>query len=101
MSCHLDVLPWVIPERCEGCSSCVGACRRQLLVMIETEPGVFMPWLDDVDRCTGCGLCEAACAWAAICLTSYVDEARAHFLRYRPSGIATGLGTETEQPLSP
>jgi ferredoxin len=52
--------------------------------MVETNPGVFVPWLDEVDLCTGCGLCESACAWAAICLTSYVDEARARFFKTRP-----------------
>jgi ferredoxin len=44
--------------------------------MIEVDEGVFVPWLDQLNRCTGCGRCEAACIWAAISLTSYVDEAR-------------------------
>lgn len=87
-----DALPWVIPERCEGCTGCVSACRSQLLSMIETEPGISIPWLDNVDRCTGCGLCEAACAWAAICLTSHVDEARQRFQNCRPIAPALASG---------
>ena len=83
-----EALPWVIPDRCEGCASCVSACRRRLLSMIETAPEIFVPWLEDVDQCTGCGLCESACAWGAICLTSYVDDARERFLKTRPLATA-------------
>src|SRR5512147_396427 len=86
---EISVLPWVIPEYCEGCASCISACRRGLLFMIETEQdGVFVPWMDDVDSCTGCGMCEAACPVSAICLTSYPQKARERFLRHRPSAAA-------------
>ncbi len=88
MSRNPEALPWVIPERCEGCAGCVSACRRELLSMVEAGPGLFVPWLDDIDECTGCGLCEAACAWGAICLTGYVEEARERFLKTRPLATA-------------
>lgn len=77
-------LPWVIPEQCEGCADCVGACPQRALVMVEASDGVFVPWLDAVDLCTGCGRCEAACTWGAISLTSYVDMARERLLTRRP-----------------
>ncbi len=56
--------------------------------MVEAGPGLFVPWLDDIDECTGGGLCEAACAWGAICLTGYVEEARERFLKTRPLATA-------------
>jgi|AGTN01.3.fsa_nt_gi Formate hydrogenlyase subunit 6/NADH:ubiquinone oxidoreductase 23 kD subunit (chain I) len=72
--------PWVTPEYCEGCADCLSACPRQCLTMEETRhDGVLIPWINDVSACTGCGKCEAACTWAAIALTSYVDEAMARF----------------------
>jgi len=50
--------------------------------MLETaNAGIFIPWLDNVDACTGCGKCQNACTWLAISLTSYVEEARARFLK--------------------
>jgi ferredoxin len=36
--------------------------------------------MDNVEVCTGCGRCEQSCIWAAISLTSYVEEARRRFL---------------------
>jgi len=72
--------PWVIPESCEGCADCVSACPPQCLSMWNTpHEGVMVPWMDNTDRCTGCGKCETSCTWAAISLTSYVDEAIARF----------------------
>jgi len=57
---------------------------------IETsEPGVFVPWLDRPHECTGCGLCEASCPWLAICLTSYVEDARNRLLINRPTQSRT------------
>ncbi len=98
MSRKSDARPWVIPERCEGCGSCVDACKRELLSMIETaQPQVFVPWLDEVDECTGCGQCETACIWGAICLTSYVEEARHRFLKNRPPAPVRD-GTNLVQP---
>ena len=93
-----NALPWVIPEYCEGCGSCVNACRHELLFMIENEQeGVLVPWMEDFDRCTGCGMCEAACPVSAICLTSYPDKARERFLRNRPSAVAPALKLNLEK----
>ena len=98
MSNNSEVLPWVIPEYCKGCTNCVSACRRELLFMIETEQeGAFVPWMDDVDHCTGCGMCEAACAWSAICLTSYVEKARERFIKDRPLSIVRALKLNTQR----
>lgn len=75
-----SAFPWVIPESCEGCADCVSACPPQCLSMWNTlHEGVMVPWMDNTDRCTGCGRCETSCTWAAISLTSYVDEAIARF----------------------
>jgi len=72
--------PWVVQESCEGCADCVSACPPQCLSMWQTEhDGVMVPWMDSIADCTGCGKCELACTWAAISLTSYVDEAIARF----------------------
>lgn len=92
MSNNSDVLPWIIPEHCEACGRCINACPPGVLSLIETsKPGVFVPHLEDVDGCTGCGMCEAACAWSAICLTSYVEEARERFLKNRPVPHPAGM----------
>ena len=92
------MLPWVIPEQCEGCADCVSACPRRGLVMVETTDGVFVPWLDQVDLCTGCGKCEAACTWGAISMTSYVDLARERFLTRRPAPLPRA---ENHPPAAP
>lgn len=73
-------LPWVIPNQCEGCTECVGKCPKGCLFMKETSnPGVYIPWIEDVDACTGCGKCQNACVWLAISLTAYVEDARVRF----------------------
>jgi len=80
------MLPWVIPENCEGCADCVSACRRGCLAMHATaREGVYVPWLDDVGACTGCGRCEVTCTWGAISMTAYVENARRRFAEKRPS----------------
>ena len=73
-------MPWVIPEYCEGCSSCVAACPWQGLAMRPYREDEHIPWLDDPDLCTGCGLCADACGLGGITMTEYVDEARQRFL---------------------
>ncbi len=79
------MLPWVIPERCEGCAGCVSACACGCLSMHETPvKSVFVPWLDDIDGCAGCGACEAACVWGAISMTSYTEDARRRFAEREP-----------------
>ncbi|HSN92596.1 MAG TPA: 4Fe-4S binding protein [Anaeromyxobacteraceae bacterium] len=86
-----DALPWIVPERCEGCGDCVSACPPGALEMCETaHDGVWVPWLLDVDACTGCGACEEACPWAAVSLTSYRDEALARLEARRPLRPAAG-----------
>ncbi len=79
------MLPWIIPDSCEGCADCVSACRRGCLAMHATAfEGVFVPWLDDVDACSGCGRCELACPWGAISMTAYLEDARRRFVERRP-----------------
>ena len=84
-----NVLPWFLTESCKGCGNCVSACGNKLLQMIEdSESGIPVPWLEDVDRCTGCGECQAACPWSAVCLTNHVGEARRRFIKGRPLALA-------------
>jgi NAD-dependent dihydropyrimidine dehydrogenase PreA subunit len=72
--------PWVIPEYCEGCTSCIAACPRKGLAMRSIAEDEYIPWLDQPDVCTGCGRCADACAMGGIVMTEYVDEARRRFL---------------------
>lgn len=82
------ILPWVVPEQCEGCSDCVHACIVQELRMYGTgNEGVFIPWLSDPDLCVSCGRCAAVCSSGGIILTSFVEEARMRFLTKRPKGL--------------
>jgi Fe-S-cluster-containing hydrogenase component 2 len=83
-----EVLPWVIPEQCEGCSDCVDACMVHGLKMYKTaKEGVFLPWLPDPDECVSCGKCASVCATGGIILTTYIEEARERFLNKRPKGL--------------
>lgn len=81
------VIPWVVPEQCEGCSDCVHACPVQGLKMYETEnEGIFIPWLSDPDACVSCGKCAAVCASSGVAMTTHVEEAKERFLTKRPKG---------------
>lgn len=77
-------LPWVIPEYCEGCTACVGACPRALLSMRDSTEDAQIPWLDDPSVCTGCGRCEEACPLGGIAMTTHVEEAARRFADRRP-----------------
>ncbi len=84
-------LPWIIPERCEGCADCVGVCPRGCLSMHDTgREGVQVPWVDVVDACGGCGLCAESCVWGAISMTAHVFDARRR-LEIRKPAAATNL----------
>jgi len=72
-------MPWVIPEYCEGCTSCTVACPKRGLAMRAYSEDDLIPWLDDPDICTGCGLCADACGLGAIVMTEYVDDAAKRF----------------------
>ena len=72
-------LPWVIPEYCEGCTSCVAACPKGLIEMRRHGEDGHIPWIDDPDACTGCGRCAEMCGMGAIGMTEYVEEARNRF----------------------
>jgi NADH:ubiquinone oxidoreductase subunit F (NADH-binding)/Fe-S-cluster-containing hydrogenase component 2/(2Fe-2S) ferredoxin len=99
MSCYLicpinavkigkEVLPWVIPEQCEGCSDCVDACMVHGLKMYKTQKeGVFLPWLSDPDACVSCGKCAAVCATGGIILTTYIEEDKERFMTKRHKGL--------------
>ena len=91
MSEH-DKLPWIIPDYCEGCTSCVASCRRGCLKMFATQDeDVFVPWIEDVKRCTGCGLCSAACVLGGISMTTYVSEAVERFQKKLNDGSVRQL----------
>lgn len=81
------MLPWIIPESCEGCADCVSACPHGLSMHETSNEGVFVPWLDDVDACFGCGRCELACTWGAISMTTYVDDARRRLREKHPGRV--------------
>lgn len=72
-------LPWVIPEYCEGCTACIGACPKMLLLMRDVTEDAQIPWLDDPSECTGCGRCEDACPLGGISMTAHVQEAAERF----------------------
>ena len=80
MAANPKQLPWVIPEYCESCTACVGACKRACLKMIQWDEDTEIPWLPDPDECTGCGKCADVCGLGGIVMTEYVDEARQRFL---------------------
>lgn len=83
-----EVLPWVIPEQCEGCSDCVDACIAHGLKMYKTEKeGIFLPWLTVPDACVSCGKCAAVCATGGVIMTTYVEDAKKRFLSKRPLGL--------------
>lgn len=83
-----EILPWVIPEQCEGCSDCVDACIVHGLQMCKTEKeGIFLPWLSDPDQCVSCGKCAAVCATGGVVLTTHIKEAQERFLTKRPLGL--------------
>ncbi len=84
------VIPWVVPEQCEGCSDCVHACPVRGLKMFETEnEGIFIPWLSDPDACVSCGRCAAVCASSGIAMTTHVEEAKQRFSTKRPKGLVS------------
>ncbi len=73
-------LPWIVPEYCEGCTSCVAACKRGCLAMFATrDEDVFVPWMADPALCTGCGRCSEVCVLGGISMTAYQDEAAMRF----------------------
>lgn len=85
-------LPWIIPDYCEGCTSCVAACKRGCLVMFATQDeDVFVPWMEDIGRCTGCGRCSEACVLGGISMTSYTDEAAERFRKKVEDGTVIRL----------
>lgn len=74
-----SVLPWVVPEYCEGCTACVAACPAGVIAMRPYGEDGFIPWIDSPDQCIGCGRCEAACILGGIAMTTYVEDARSRF----------------------
>lgn len=45
---------------CTGCTSCVNACPKGAISMIENEQGFKEPKIDS-SRCIDCGLCKKVC----------------------------------------
>lgn len=87
-------LPWVIPEYCEGCTACVGACPKRLLDMRDSAQDEQIPWLDHVTACTGCGRCEEACPFGGIAMTAHVDEAAERFASSHQSRMTFGFSSD-------
>lgn len=92
------VIPWVVPEQCEGCADCLHACPVQGLKMYETEnEGISIPWLSDPDICVSCGKCAAVCSSSGIVLTVHVEEAKQRFSTKRPKGLVAEEGDKEVQ----
>ena len=72
-------MPWVIPNYCEGCTSCVAVCPVSGLVMRPFGSDGFIPWMPDPEVCIGCGRCADVCGLGGIVMTACVDEAIARF----------------------
>ncbi len=86
-----EVLPWVIPEQCEGCSDCVDACIMHGIKMYETDKeGIYLPWLSNPDVCVSCERCAAVCATGGIVMTTHIGEATERLLKKRPWGLKLG-----------
>jgi NAD-dependent dihydropyrimidine dehydrogenase PreA subunit len=80
-------MPWVIPEYCEGCGSCIAVCKRGCLAFFETDQeGVFIPWIADTDKCTGCGKCAGMCSLGGIAMTGYREDAVKRFESFLKEG---------------
>lgn len=47
-------------QYCSGCHSCVNACVKQCIAMVEDNEGFLYPQVD-VTKCIDCGLCERVC----------------------------------------
>lgn len=83
-----QLLPWIIPEYCEGCTSCVAACAKGCLKMYATpDDDVFIPWMKTPSQCSGCGRCSEACVLGGIGMTAYIDDAAARFLKRIEDGL--------------
>lgn len=94
-----EVLPWVIPEQCEGCSDCVDACIVHGLKMYKTKKeGMFLPWLAEPNECVSCGKCAAVCATGGIIMTTYINEAIDRFLNKRPQGLIVNNEQDDPEP---
>jgi ferredoxin len=80
-------MPWVIPEYCEGCGSCIAACKRDCLSFFETEHrGIFIPWMANTDKCSGCGKCADICSLGGISMTTYREDAIRRFKSFLTEG---------------
>ena len=53
---------------CKGCSLCVFACPKEVIVMDmeRLTPKGYHPAKLEKDGCTGCGICSIVCPDAAI-----------------------------------
>ncbi len=51
---------------CDGCKSCLRACRYNALTWVHGEGLVWV----DLWQCTGCGSCETACPRGAVRLAA-------------------------------
>ena len=52
--------PRIVPERCDGCGSCLRVCREAAVSMRDVAPRI------DYSRCIGCGDCLRACPLDAV-----------------------------------
>ncbi len=59
-------VPWIDPERCDGCDACVRGCPHGALELRRDEEGRAIDYHVRPERCSGCGLCVDLCEAAAI-----------------------------------
>jgi Na+-translocating ferredoxin:NAD+ oxidoreductase RNF subunit RnfB len=85
-------MPWVIPEYCEGCGSCIASCRKGCLSLFATEkPEIYIVWTDKPEDCTGCGRCSEGCVMGGITMTAYREKAIERFHQYIANGKVRAL----------
>lgn len=65
-------MPFVDPEKCNGCGLCVSVCRCQALVLVDRRITII-----ESNLCGWCTQCEAVCPTEAIrCPFEIVIEGR-------------------------
>lgn len=63
----------VVPERCNGCGTCIEVCPHAVLVLNEEK----RVWVRDKDACMECGACRRNCPTGALSVQTGVGCAAA------------------------
>lgn len=56
-------VPFIDPNKCDGCGLCIGVCSHSTLVLVDNVITI----LETAVECDWCTLCEAVCPSGAIC----------------------------------